>query len=151
MAKQRIRPLAICVFHHQGRILASEGFDPVKQSRFFRPLGGGIEFGETSQQALVRELREELDEEVCNLRLLGTLENLFVFNGEQGHEIVQVYDGEFANRSLYGQAELHGIEAEIDEHFVARWLAPGDFSMTTPLYPDGLLELLSDKLGFGRE
>ena len=46
MKKNRIRPLAICVFLNNNRILVAEGYDPIKQQTFYRPLGGGIEFGE---------------------------------------------------------------------------------------------------------
>ena len=89
----QIRPLAICVFRHGGRILVAEAYDPVKQETFYRPLGGGIEFGEFSEQTIHRELLEEIGADVCELKYLGTLENIFVFNGIAGHEIVQVYDG----------------------------------------------------------
>jgi len=43
-----IRSIAICVFRHKNHILVAEGYDPVKDEYFYRPLGGGIEFGETS-------------------------------------------------------------------------------------------------------
>lgn len=46
MKPQTIRPLAICVFRHAGRILVAEGTDEVKGETFYRPLGGAIEFGE---------------------------------------------------------------------------------------------------------
>jgi hypothetical protein len=42
-----IRPLAICLFTHRGRILVNEAHDPVKDRRFCRPLEGGTEVGET--------------------------------------------------------------------------------------------------------
>ena len=90
----RIRPLAICVFYRDRRILVNEAHDPLTGQTFYRPLGGGIEFGETSVKAIAREIREEIGAEVTQLRLLGTLESLFTFSGVAGHEIVQVYDGE---------------------------------------------------------
>jgi NADH pyrophosphatase NudC (nudix superfamily) len=62
--KKRIRPLAICVFRKDGRILVAEGYDPVKDHTFYRPLGGAIEFGETSRQTVSRELMEEIGAEV---------------------------------------------------------------------------------------
>ena len=62
MKKQKIRVIAVSVFQNAGRILVFKGHDPVKGETFYRPLGGAIEFGETSQQALVREIREELGE-----------------------------------------------------------------------------------------
>jgi 8-oxo-dGTP pyrophosphatase MutT (NUDIX family) len=60
----RIRPLAICVFRNEDRILVNEGYDPVKQEAFYRPLGGGIEFGESSMDTVCRELMEELNVDV---------------------------------------------------------------------------------------
>jgi len=93
MKKNKIRPLAICVFCNHNRILVAEGYDPVKKQTFYRPLGGGIEFGESSEHTIHRELMEEIGAEVSDLKYLGTLENIFVFNGEPGHEIVMVYDG----------------------------------------------------------
>ncbi len=46
MKKNKIRPIALCVFLNNNRILVNEGYDPVKQQTFYRSLGGGIEFGE---------------------------------------------------------------------------------------------------------
>lgn len=81
MSPPRIRNIAICVFHHQGKILVNAFPDPVKQQTLFRPLGGGIEFGERSADAIVREIREELNLPIRNVRLLGTLESLFTYLG----------------------------------------------------------------------
>ena len=61
----KIRPLAICIFRKNDRILVAEGYDPVKNEHFYRPLGGGIEFGEYSEQTIRRELMEEIGAEVC--------------------------------------------------------------------------------------
>jgi len=88
----RIRALAICIFRQDDAILVIEAFDSVKREVFYRPLGGGIEFGEASAAAVARELREEVGAEVCELRYLGTLENLFMYGGAHGHEIVQVHE-----------------------------------------------------------
>ena len=141
--KNRIRPLAICVFLNNNRILVAEGYDPIKQQTFYRPLGGGIEFGERSADTVRRELKEELNVEVGELRYLGTLENIFVFNGTPGHEIVQVYDGALVDSGLYEQAVIEGVEAEINESFNAVWKSLDEFGEgKSILYPDGLLELL---------
>ena len=97
MDSTNIRPIAICVFHSEGRILVSRGYDSVKDSVYYRPLGGGIEFGERSRDAVVREIREELSAEVRATRILGTRENIFTLDGETGHEILWVYDAEFVD------------------------------------------------------
>ena len=139
----RIRPLAICLMRHQGRILVNEAFDPVKNLRFCRPLGGGIEFGETGAQAVARELREEIGAEVTGIRYLGTLENIFTYLGEPGHEIVLVYDAVFADRRLYDRPFLVGREGD-GEPFEASWRALDSFGPELPLFPHGLPEMLRD-------
>lgn len=138
-----IRPIAICVFRHNGRILAAEGFDPLKQQPFYRPLGGAIEFGEYSADTIRRELGEELGAAVVDLRYLGTLENVFTFNGQTGHEIVMVYDGGFADRALYDRPVIEGAEDD-GEKIRAVWVKLADCASPAapPVYPTGLLELL---------
>ncbi len=140
-----IRPIAICVFSRNGRILTGEHYDPQKQETFYRPIGGGIEFGEHSREAIVREVREELNTSIANLRLLATLENIFIFNGRPGHEIVQVYDGEFEDEAFYQPPTLAGTEDNGDL-FTAVWKPLSDFmgENAPPLYPDGLLDLLQN-------
>ena len=143
MKKNRIRPLAICLFRNNDRILVAEGYDPVKQQSFYRPLGGRIEFGEYSEQTIHRELLEEIGAEVCELKYLGTLENVFVFNGMPGHEIVQVYDGVLKESGLYEQIEIVGQEVDIDDTFKAVWKHIDEFGEgKCILYPTGLLEML---------
>lgn len=146
MPSPRIRPLALCLFRHNGGVLVSEAHDKVKNQRFCRPIGGGIEFGETGAAAAAREIREELNCEVTNLQLVGTLENIFTYNGSPGHEIVLVYDGEFLDRSLYERASISGVESN-GQPFQATWRGLDAFSSSLPLYPHGLLEMLLSSPG----
>jgi 8-oxo-dGTP pyrophosphatase MutT (NUDIX family) len=141
MAEHRIRALALCVFHHHGKILVNEFRDPASQQTCFRPIGGGIEFGETSAEAIVREVQEELGLSMSDVRLLGTLESLFVYNGEPGHEIVQVYDATFVDQGVYDNAQIDGHESD-GAPFTARWHDSSSFSEQAPLVPNGLQELL---------
>lgn len=142
MKPGQIRPLAIGVFSWNGSILVSEGYDTSKQQFFFRPIGGGINFGEYSQAALVREVREEFGAEIEGLRYLGTLENVFIHNNQAGHEIVQIYDAAFVDRSLYEQESLVGQE-DSGLTFTAYWKLLTELKNDPrPLYPTGLLELL---------
>ena len=138
-----IRPLVICLFRHKNHILVMEGYDPVKQQTFYRPLGGGIEFGEHSAIALRRELREELGAEITTPRYLGTLENIYTYANRPGHEIVLVYDAAFVDPSFYVPPRVQGVE-DNGKPFYAHWKsldffrAPG----APPLYPTGLLDLM---------
>jgi 8-oxo-dGTP pyrophosphatase MutT (NUDIX family) len=141
LSEPRIRAIAICIFRKGDRIFVPALYDPLKKQTFYRPLGGSIEFGERSHETVVRELREEVSEEVANLRYLGTLENIFTYNGQRGHEIVQVYEGEFADRSIYEREYIEGFEAD-GTHLHVEWKSLDDFNEVTPLYPEGLLQLL---------
>jgi 8-oxo-dGTP pyrophosphatase MutT (NUDIX family) len=139
----QIRPIALCLFLHRGRILVFRGYDAVKRAHYDRPLGGGIEFGETSRDAVVREIREELGAEIEDVKCLGTLESIFDLEGETGHEIVFVFDAAFADRSLYEEEVLDGHEHEATFH--AEWqsldeLAHGE----AKLVPEGLAALIQD-------
>ncbi len=141
----QIRPITICTFSHNGSILVFEGYDPSKDEVFYRPLGGGIEFGEYSRAALIREIREEIEAEITHVRYLGTLENIFINNKNAGHEIVQVYDAEFVDWSLYEQDETIGHEDD-GTPFKIVWKSLVDFEDDDcRLYPDGLLELLQQQ------
>ena len=147
MKKKRIRPLAICVFRHHDRILVAEGYDSIKDEYFYRPLGGGIEWGETSMETVCRELMEELNVEVDreSLTYLGTVENIFHFNGNPGHEIVLIYDGVLKEPGLYEQALITGKEAN-GEDIQAMWKNIAEFGEgKSILYPTGLIDILASK------
>jgi 8-oxo-dGTP pyrophosphatase MutT (NUDIX family) len=135
-----IRILAICVFRNGNRILVRHGIDGADRSQFFRPLGGGVELGERTAEALTREIREETRHEIHSLELLGVLENLFTFEGRHGHEIVFVFDARFADPAAY-EASVPGTDDD-GEHFEAEWLALSSFTGDRKLVPDGLLEML---------
>jgi 8-oxo-dGTP pyrophosphatase MutT (NUDIX family) len=140
----QIRPIAICVFLNNNRILVTEGYDLMKNEYFYRPLGGGIEFGENSRETICRELMEEINVEVDegSLKYLGAVENIFTFNGTPGHEIVLIYDGALKVRGAYEQVVIRGKEAN-GEDICAVWKSLDEFGPgKSTLYPDGLLELL---------
>jgi len=129
------------VFRNAGRVLVSGGFDPSEGYHFYRPLGGGVEPGETSRDALVREIGEELGLEATDLRPLGVLENIFALEGELGHEIVFVYDGRFTDHSVYGRPRLDDLESKGERDGIA-WRSIDFFDDNRRLVPKGLRELL---------
>lgn len=112
--------IVLGMIQQDSRLLVSEGFDPVKQNYFYRALGGGIEFGETSLEALKREFHEELQAELMNIRYLGCLENLFTYDGKPGHELVQLYRCDFADRTFYQREEI--LFSDSDQTYTAQWI-----------------------------
>jgi 8-oxo-dGTP pyrophosphatase MutT (NUDIX family) len=143
MKTPSIRPIVIGLFLYNGSILVGDCYDPVKDQTFYRPLGGAIEFGEYGEDALRREIREELGAEITDIRYLGMMENLFTFDGIPGHEIVLVYDATFADPARYQESSFVGDEGGTP--FTALWLPPTAFNAVTPIYPEGILEFLFEK------
>ncbi|MEG4807670.1 NUDIX domain-containing protein [Microcoleus sp. F8-D3] len=136
MQKGKIRVIVLGLIRSGDRIFVSECEDPVKQDRFYRALGGGIEFGEHSIDALQREFREEIQAELTNIKYLACLENFFIFNGQAGHELIQLYQCDFVDSKFY---ELDSLDfADGDGEHTAFWMPIEHFR-------SGELRLVPDK------
>jgi len=150
MCIERIRPIALAIvrrgghIHRDDQILVFESRERNSEGQiFYRPLGGTIEFGEYGDQALVREMREELGAEIENVRYLGLCENLFhAPDGRAAHEIALLYGADLADTSLYEKEEMLATE-DSGQTFRVLWKSLATFQGgDAPLYPNGLLELL---------
>ncbi|MEM3794782.1 MAG: NUDIX domain-containing protein, partial [Thermoprotei archaeon] len=101
-------------------------------------------FGEYSVQALKREILEETHTVVEDVRFLGVLENIFVYNGVQQHEVDFVYDGVFPDESVYSKGRLEFVEGA--SKMTAKWIPLSKLAQDKqPLYPGGLLQLLKEQ------
>lgn len=102
MAKsQRIRPIALGLIEHQGHLFVSSGIDRATGQTFYRFLGGGIDFGETSQAALEREFLEEVQAKLKKVEYLGCIDNIFTLNDRPGHELIQLFRCQFVDPKFY--------------------------------------------------
>jgi ADP-ribose pyrophosphatase YjhB (NUDIX family) len=143
MKTNEIRVIAVCVFRHDDKILVCEYFDQGRDTPFYRLLGGAVEFGETTQQSIKREIKEEIDKAIANLKLLTILENIFTLEGETGHEIVYIYEGHFADEAAY-QRESFVVHEE-GETLKASWQPLSFFNDYHRLVPEALVPLLTIK------
>ena len=141
MRRGLARPLALAVIRSGDRILVFDVPDRVRGVLGYRPLGGTIEFGKRGEAAIVREIREEIEAELVDVRYVETLENIFEYLGRPGHELVRVYEGRLADEALYERETIVARE-ENGSRLRCVWKPIADFERGDPLYPDGLLELL---------
>lgn len=103
----KVVKVVAAIIAQEGRIFATQrGYGEFKEGWEFP--GGKIEAGETPQQALVREIREELDTEVEVGDLLGTVE----YDYPMFHLSMQCFLCRIKSGSL-----------NLKEHEAARWLA----------------------------
>jgi ADP-ribose pyrophosphatase YjhB (NUDIX family) len=114
-----IRPNALVIIQKNNQLLAQKGLDKNTGKVFYRLLGGGIEFGESSNETLRREIKEELNATISNEKLLCVIENVFEFNSKKGHEITFIYSGDLLEENLYNQKTIK-ISDKADEH--AEWV-----------------------------
>lgn len=130
--------------HHQN-ILVEEQCDKHSKGKgfYYRPIGGTIEFGEHSQQTLVREFQEELGVEVTIQRYVQCIENIFGIDGNIGHEITQIYLVAFCDHSLYEVEQFQVNEGA--KVTLAKWIPIADFENgRKALYPAGLIDSVKD-------
>lgn len=141
---QKIRLLALAIVKQGDRLFISQGFDPIKQETFYRVMGGGVDFGETSLEALKREFMEEIQAEITNIKYIACLENIFEFNGNPGHEIIQLYECDFVEPKFYEREEIIFNEGKREKK--ALWVDLDKFrSGELKIVPENFLEYLEIK------
>ncbi|MGD1701627.1 NUDIX hydrolase [Dapis sp. BLCC M229] len=137
--KNKIRVLALGLIRDGDRLFISQGYDSIKQKTFYRVLGGGVDFGEYSRDALQREFKEEIEAELTNIKYLGCMENIFMFNGEERHELIQLYKCDFVDPKFYQIKELTFWEKERKK--TALWVLIDRFkSGELKIVPENFLE-----------
>lgn len=82
-----IRFLALGAVRRGDELLVQMGETPDTDETFYRLLGGEVEFGEHSHDALVREFEEELGVDFADSVLVDTFEQIFTFDGDTRHEL----------------------------------------------------------------
>lgn len=142
MEPTQIKPVALCVFRNGNQILVEESYDEQAEEVLYRPLGGGMAFGEYSWETVRREIKQDLGEDIKNLAFLGQSEHVFSYQGEPGHEIIFLFEGEFVRKEPYRNPELTSKE-EDGTTFRAVWKPLREFrKKRAKLHPEELLELL---------
>ncbi|NUU61252.1 NUDIX hydrolase [Paenibacillus agri] len=138
----KIRSVSLGIIRREEDILVQVINYPGISTTFYRPIGGTIEFGEISKQALIREIREELNQEIEEPKLISVIENIFGTEDDMGHEVDFIYEVKLKEKRLYDLDEIEGIEGDIK--YKAQW-KPLNFFKTDSdvrLVPDGLLDVL---------
>ncbi len=139
---QRIRTIAIAIIERGEQILCGPVYDDAGQIKGWRPLGGGVEFGETAEQALTREFTEETEQNLKDIERIAVLENHYAHEGEAGHEVVFVFSAKLENEVLYDADQL-AFSEENGPELTAKWISVAKARAgRIAVFPDGLAELL---------
>lgn len=144
MQPGRIRTIAIALIQRpsDGAVLACYGEDLNDGRRFYRPLGGGVDFGESTMDAVRREFREEIGAEVDPVRLVQVVENIFTHRGQIGHEVVFVWECHLRDETFFTRDEIAVDENGVTA--VAHWVHPHRLAVEgIHFYPEELAAYLS--------
>jgi ADP-ribose pyrophosphatase YjhB (NUDIX family) len=115
MKQNRIRVKALAWIEDKGFLFVVKLHDSIKGDDYYRPVGGSVEFGERAHEAVVREVREELNTEIALLASPFVVENLFTCDGEQGHEIDFLFPARFTEITFYERKTYDLVEANGDK------------------------------------
>lgn len=98
--------------------------------------GGRAEFGETAEETIKREIKEELGLDIKVSRLLWFVENFFNYQEKNYHEIALYFLIEFppSNNYLFEKEDFLGLEK--DTKLIFKWVKKDRETLSNlPLFP----------------
>lgn len=107
MSGNKIEVIARVVILRKGKILLAQ----LKGDNFYFLPGGHMEPGESPEEAIRRELKEEINAAPKNIQLLGIVENQYSKKGRKKYEINLVYSAAINRKN---------VEA-LENHLVFKW------------------------------
>lgn len=106
-------------------------------------IGGRIAIGESSDETLIREVKEEIGKEIEITGYGSTIENFFTMNNTKYHEIMFVHKAEFINEDDKKiETELKSIEGK--KHLRFEWIDLDNLEKYD-LRPQAIKEMLKNK------
>ncbi len=143
MNTNSIRVRASAVFIHQGKILVHVVENRDDGKVWLIPPGGGLRYGESSFQALEREIREELGWSILVESLIGSFESFHSVNGMEEHEISFVYRARPSSTAEFAFSSREIVE-DNGKRKTLQWFEIESITDSKHLlYPQGLLEKVS--------
>ena len=125
---------------HDGSVLLHRA----DHEAFWTLPGGRAEHGETAEETLEREMREELATDVAVVRLLWFVENFFEYDGRSYHEIALYFLMQLPESSLPRSSEsFDRFDAGVRLRF--KWhRVQADLLTQLPLFPAFLPQALTE-------
>lgn len=140
------RKRATAIIVEDGKMLLIRRNKP--NHEYFVVPGGGVDEGETVEEALVRETMEELSLKVEDFHEVGRVENVKMPEGTSIHIGLQSYYffhvKKYSGTLALGGEEKESMTEDNQYHFV--WVSVPEVISTTNLYPIEIIPTLAEFL-----
>lgn len=109
---------------------------------YYSLIGGRVKYGETTKSAIIREIEEEIGikTQESELKLLNVVENFFVYDAQEIHELLFIYVTEHCDL-LKNKDNIFTIDKE---NSVNLWYKISDLN-NIDLRPKLIIDSLKDK------
>lgn len=97
-----------CIPVYEDMVLLHKGI----HDDFWTIVGGRVKVNESTEVALRREVREELQQEIITEKFLSFVENFFTYNFQEFHELLTIYLVKFKDNEITNRSEFQVIDGE---------------------------------------
>lgn len=138
-----IRQAALRLIRRGNTFLVAEIEDPQTGAVLHRPPGGGIEEGESPEQAVRRELQEELGIRLATIRELGTVYHVWFWKGREVRERAWLFLASSSDDARLSRGDSPELVEADGQRVKTFWRPIEDNGATLPpLCPSAVAELL---------
>lgn len=122
-----------CIVEKDGLFL----FHKQKKDDFWNLMGGRLKYCETCEEAIRREMKEEIGADCKNTQVIRVCENYFEFNNTKFHEMLVIFKIE-----LVGEIKEENIEDKIQ----VKWFTKQEIEQIK-IKPEFVKQLIIDEEG----
>lgn len=113
-----------------------------KNKDYYALIGGRIKIGETSEEAIKREILEETGKEVEIVKYIATIENFFKEESQKYHEINFIYQLKFKEEN----ENIEKIENKEGKKYIEyKWISKKEIE-NIKILPQPLKEIINNNL-----
>lgn len=139
-----MRNVALMLLKKGDKYLVEKFYDEVDKVYFYKLIGGGIEENEKPQEALKREIKEELNSDINILSEFVVIEEKLRYKGIERHIKAYIFEAEFKDLKDYNFLQKFIYSPEGKFLSIAMWKSLEEIQEEKiELYPKKLLELLN--------